>query len=772
MKTPFFSIPQGLARRTLAALLIGFGCAWPLILAMDLAVPAALCAACCGAVALLYALTDCMPRLRLVGHAVLLFALFGILWPYRDHLQAVSHALTLFLSGQPLALAAYSRVIAVLLCILLTSIGAALAKSEFALFPLALFTVLELMLVSLLGLDAASFSLILLLAALLLTANASGVSFLRLAPMTAAVLALTLALLPLSGSTVPSFQAFAQKVQRIIDDYFFFTEPRTAFSLSQTGYQPLGPERLGGTANPTDAPVMYVKTPQRTLLRATVKNEYTGLAWADTTSGRRYLFVSPRFASIRRDLFDLNRPAESALLPGSRTLEVSMLSDAASTLFLTQRFLSPKGENIVSYFSPSSEVFATRSLAIGDHYAFSGRLLDASGEGVRRAVLASLDPSDPNFEAVRSIYLQLPNSVEPEVYQIAGELTAGLEHDFDRAAVLCLYLQRSFPYSLEQSEPPLTRDFVSWFLLEEKRGYCTSFASALTVLARACGLPARYVEGYAALPAVDGFAHVTQKDAHAWTEIYFPGYGWLSFDPTPGAGNAPDYGGNSNDLSMPPDDPSAAPSDDPSGNSDPDGDAASDPAPTPSPTPSPIPTPTPSPTPEHHDPSVTPTPEITPVPTPVPTPTPPPAPDDEHNPSAPLVFILLALLLLILLIAARLILTAPARVASRYRNPGDQVLVWYHACRQALSCMNLGVQPGEAPATYLLRCQESLDSRVTLMKLVKAVCVARYSARRLKPAAAQKAENTYRSVYALLTPAQKLKLHAHRFVHGLSIRDL
>ena len=763
MKTPFFSIPKGLFLHALITLCIGFGCTWPLLPALNLTASMPLCLACCCAVTLLFSLLDCLPRLRLWACPLLLAALAAVVWPYRDHLQAISHALTLFLHGQPLALAAYSRVICVLLGALLTAVGASLARSEHAFFPLAFLVVLELTVLSLSGLPSAPAAVAALLGALLLAARMPAVSALRLLPMAGAALALTLALFPFSASTVPALEAFAQRVQRAVDDYFFFTEPRTAFSLSQTGYQPFGAQRLGGTAVPTDDPVMQVKTPQRALLRAAIKNEYTGLAWADTTSGRRYLFISPRFAALRRDLFDLDRPKESSLLPGSRTLEVVLMQDAASTLFLTQRFLSPKGEGIVSYFSPSSEVFATRSLAAGDRYSFSGRLLDASGEGVRRAVLAALDPSDPYLESVTDTYLQLPASVEPEVYEIARELTAGFTNDFDRAAALCLYLQRSFPYSLEQNDPPLTRDFVSWFLLEEKRGYCTSFASAMTVLARAVGLPARYVEGYAASPDADGFARVTQKDGHAWTEIYFPGFGWLTFDPTPGEGGAPDYGDN---PSSPPDDPADSPSDDPS--DDPSGDASSQS----SPSPTPEPTPSPSPTPEHHDPAVTPTPEITPAPTPLstpPDPDKPDAPDDRDFPPLLLAFLLFALL--VLLCALRLIFTAPARVASRYRNPGDQVLIWYYALAQALACMGLPLQPGEAPASYLLRCQEALHGRVMLMKLGKSLCVARYSARRLKPVAAQNAEQTYRDLCALLTPMQRLRLHAHRFVHGLSLRD-
>ena len=778
MKTPFFSPPKGLALRALTALCIGFGCTWPLVLALRLTAPAAFCALCCAGVVLADSLGACMPRLRGAAYALVLGALIYALWPYRDQLYAIRQSVLLFKTGQPLALAAYSRAITALLSVLLTGMGVSLAASEYAFFPLAALTMLELMLVSFLGLPAGYPAFVVLIAALLLSARQPGVSALRAVPMAAAALALTLLLLPLSGATLPSLQAFAQKVQRTINDYFNFTEPRTPFSLSQTGYQPYGPDRLGGTVSPTDTPVMQVKTPGRTLLRATAKNEYTGLAWADTILSQRYLFIDLYRAALRRDLFDQARPENTALLPGSRTLEVQMLSDAANTLFLTQRFLAPKGEDIVTYFSRSTEVYATRKLAAGDSYTFSGRLLDASSAGARRAVLESTDPNDPYYETVKSLYLQLPVYVESAVYQIARELTRDCQNDYDRAAALCQFLQRAYPYSLKQNRPPLTRDFVSWFLLEEKRGYCTSFASALTVLARCIGLPARYIEGYAATPDSDGIARVTQMDGHAWTEIYFPGFGWLSFDPTPGEGNEPDYGaddpeGEENPPQDPESDPENEPEDEPE--NEPESEPSSDPSSEPTPTSTPVPTPTPSPTPRHDDPSVTPTPEITPAPTPVPTPTPspsaPPTPPEEDDKDFPPLLWLLLLVLLAALIALRFALTAPARVAARYRAPDDQVLIWYHACRQALMCMDLPLRPGEAPASYLLRCQQELCGRVMLMHLGQSVCVARYSARRLKPAAARKAEETYRALYGQLTLSQKLRLHIHRFVRGLSLGD-
>ncbi|MBQ7850528.1 MAG: transglutaminase domain-containing protein, partial [Clostridia bacterium] len=426
-------------------------------------------------------------------------------------------------------------------------------------------------------------------AALLIRANHALLPLRRIIPLTAVITVIAYLLVPAGGVTIAPLKDAADELRQKILDYLFFTEPRTAFSFASTGWQPLGQERMGGPVSPTNDPVMQIETSGRTLLRATVKNEYTGLAWADTMSGRRYLFVSPRYAQLRRDLFDQSRPARAVrtMLPESEPVSVTIWSDAASTLFLTQRFSAPRGEGIVPYYSPSSEVFSTRSLAFGDVYTFSARRMTASTEGMRAAVLRAYDAGDPYYAEVRSAYLQLPAAVENRVYQLARQLTSGEANDFDRAAALCAYLQSSFPYTLDQSVPPVTQDFVSWFLFEEQKGYCTSFASAFCVLARCAGLPARYIEGYAAIPDRDGVARVTQQYAHAWAEIYFPGFGWLTFDPTPGAGSGenaesggdslPD-GRNDNDQ---PGDPEQNPDSNPVGVT-----RTPTPEPTPSPTPS------------------------------------------------------------------------------------------------------------------------------------------------------------------------------------------
>lgn len=752
MKKSFFSVPRTLPLHALTTFLIGVGCVWPLSLSLGLTAPLSLCLTACGAVTLLFALLDCMPRLRALAYPLLLLAIGGSALSLRGQFSAVGAALTLMVHGQPLALAAYSQELSLLLSLVFTGIGASLSRSEQAFFPLALLEIALLFIVSFLGAQIGAASLLPLILALLLSGRAPGVRARRIVPLCAAILAATALLMPLSAQVSPELNQLAQRVRRMLDDYLFFTDARTTFSLSATGYQPLGVSQLGGPANPEDTPVMQVRTSGRTLLRGTIKNEYDGHAWADSTSGRRYLYVNPRFYALRRDLFDQKRPSDAirAQLPAGETITVLMRADAASTLYLTQRFSALSGHEIVPYFSPASEVFGTRSLAFGDSYTFTGLRLSGDTPGIREAVLAAAHHSDAYADTVRADYLALPDGVETDVYALAGQITQDAQTDFDRAAALCAYLRSAYPYTLAQNVPPAGRDFVSWFLLDEQQGYCTSFATAMAVMARMVGLPARYIEGYAAVPDSDSVARVTQQQAHAWVEIYFSGFGWLPFDPTPGTNDA---GGT-------------RPSDDPEGDSPtPSPSPTATPTPSPSPAPDASPSPTPSPSPE---PDSTPTPEPD-TPSDTPTPTPPPSDDEPPRDPPHRLWPLLLLLLLALLAALRLYLCAPAQVARRQKNANDALLVWYRAAEDALLCMGIAPLPGEAPASFLWRAQGELHDAVKLTGLGKALCVAQYSGRTLKRTQPERAQKVYAALFAQMTPRQKLRLFARRFIRGIRL---
>lgn len=759
MKKTFFSMPNGLLLHALTTFLIGIGCTYPLSLSLGLTAPLSLSVSCCALVTLAFALLSCLPRLRALAYPLLLAVLCAFVFSLRGQMNAISAALTLLLNGHALALAAYSRALVVLFSLVFTGIGAALSRSEQAFFPLALLVIVLLFIVSFLGIEVGAFSLLPLVLALILSGRAPGVSAKRLIPMAAAALGIVALMMPMATQTAPELNDFARRMRQKIDDYLFFTEPRTTFSLSTTGYQPLGVSQLGGPANPEETPVIQVRTSGRTLLRGAIKNEYDGSAWTDSTSGRRYLLVNPRFILLRRSLFDLDRP-EKALrsqLPQSELITVLMRSDSVSTLYLTQRFSALSGEGIVPYFSPASEVFGTRSLTLGDSYTFSGTRMSYDTQGVRDVVLAASKSPDQPLEGIRETYLSVPSGVEPDVYALVTRITQDAQNDFDRAAALCAYLRSAYSYTLEQSIPPTGRDFVSWFLLTERQGYCTSFASAMAVMARIAGLPSRYIEGYAAVPDSDGTARVTQRNAHAWVEIYFSGFGWLSFDATPGYGTE----NTSDDGNLPDNPPAASPS--PSPTPTPDA--------TPSPSPSPEMTPTPSP---ENQPDATPTPSPTPEPTPEPTPSPddpdvtptpsPPPDDSQKNPPPGWLWLLLILLILAAAVAARLYFCAPARVAGRQSSTNDALFVWYRAIEEALLCMGIAAMPGEAPATFLLRAQTQLGDAVKLTTLGKALCVAQYSAHTLKRTQPERAEKTYSDLLALMKPMQKLRLYVRRLL--------
>jgi transglutaminase-like putative cysteine protease len=136
---------------------------------------------------------------------------------------------------------------------------------------------------------------------------------------------------------------------------------------------------------------------------------------------------------------------------------------------------------------------------------------------------------------VRSRYLWLPDTIPERVLVLARDLTATAPTPYDRAYVIEAYL-RTFPYNLDVPAPPSDRDVADYFLFELQEGYCDYYATAMVVMARAAGLPARYVTGYAAgtYDYSKGHYVVTEANAHAWVEVYFQGYGWVEFEPTAG----------------------------------------------------------------------------------------------------------------------------------------------------------------------------------------------------------------------------------------------
>ena len=126
--------------------------------------------------------------------------------------------------------------------------------------------------------------------------------------------------------------------------------------------------------------------------------------------------------------------------------------------------------------------------------------------------------------------------LDPGVEALVAELTAGAENGYARVRRILDFLtdaRNEFTYSLSTS-PGTTGDDLADFLLEGRRGYCEQYAGAMAVMVRAAGLPSRVALGYTpGDPAEGGARLITTDDAHAWVEVFFAGFGWVPFDPTP-----------------------------------------------------------------------------------------------------------------------------------------------------------------------------------------------------------------------------------------------
>jgi transglutaminase-like putative cysteine protease len=148
--------------------------------------------------------------------------------------------------------------------------------------------------------------------------------------------------------------------------------------------------------------------------------------------------------------------------------------------------------------------------------------------------VAQLRSSEANYPRwVSQRYLALPPDVPQRVLALARDLTATSPTPYDRAADIEAYLRR-IPYTTDLPAPPPDRDLVDYFLFDLRQGYCDYYASAMVVLARAAGLPARVAMGYTTgeQEGGEGTYLVTEANAHAWVEVYLPPYGWVEFEPT------------------------------------------------------------------------------------------------------------------------------------------------------------------------------------------------------------------------------------------------
>ncbi|MBZ5536958.1 MAG: transglutaminaseTgpA domain-containing protein [Acidobacteriia bacterium] len=130
-------------------------------------------------------------------------------------------------------------------------------------------------------------------------------------------------------------------------------------------------------------------------------------------------------------------------------------------------------------------------------------------------------------------YLDLP-AVDTRISELAMKITRADTNSYDRARSVERYLRENFGYTLDLPAVQ-EQDPIAQFLFETRRGHCEYFATSMAILLRTLGIPSRVINGFQTgeYNAVGKDFIVRQADAHSWVEVFFPGYGWVAFDPTP-----------------------------------------------------------------------------------------------------------------------------------------------------------------------------------------------------------------------------------------------
>jgi transglutaminase-like putative cysteine protease len=364
-------------------------------------------------------------------------------------------------------------------------------------------------------------------------------SFLR-AGLAISVIAIALAWVAPTALASRPFQEFWDKVgepwrrlqdqsSRIFHNLNYRNQPAfVSFGLST---------KFGGAVNLSDDPVMDVESSYARYWRVMVFHEYATEGWNNTDQavipleGGQESLASPSF-DLRLEMTQTVTLRQSLGPPGiiaaagQPVASAQPLDARVSAVTVEADSIQSQTGITVSNTLPgdASVLYIKDLLKAGQSYDVASSITIADVLSLRAAGVEY-----PSWIVPR--YLQLPDAFPARVRLLAEQITEGRETPFDKAEAIEGYL-RNIPYNQQINAPAPGQDGVDYFLFEAKEGYCDYYASAMVTMLRAVGVPARYVRGYSWGEQEDGVFHVLASNAHAWPEVFFPGYGWVEFEPT------------------------------------------------------------------------------------------------------------------------------------------------------------------------------------------------------------------------------------------------
>lgn len=274
------------------------------------------------------------------------------------------------------------------------------------------------------------------------------------------------------------------------------------FNLHSLGYG--NESSLGGSVDLDDTILMKIQADGPMYLRGNVKDRYTGHAWEKTLS----------------DITNLSKTAVH---------EVDMDSPAYQDGTEASLRIYPAVPSSAALFTPLSATYLYSRMRVGfDKYYIYYNI--GSGYKIGPYTVTYKDMTYPEHfdytaEEVSdryARYLQLPEDISRRLVALVDDITGDAFTVSAKVDAIRRYLTENFTYSLTVETPPGDMDFVEHFVFEEKRGYCTYFATSAAVMCRIAGIPARYVQGFKIdedRTDPEGRYILTGREAHAWVEI-------------------------------------------------------------------------------------------------------------------------------------------------------------------------------------------------------------------------------------------------------------
>jgi transglutaminase-like putative cysteine protease len=271
-----------------------------------------------------------------------------------------------------------------------------------------------------------------------------------------------------------------------------------------------------GYVPPPSLPFIYgnvVRSEIRYYWRSQTYDVYTGHIWIANPA---WIQDMPANSPYHPDL---------VILPDNYQLvrqTVERLQPMNTAIFVTGDLLSVDRPSTAAWRASGDLVDARTD---EDMYVANSRVQSVTVDQLR---LSGNDYPD----SIRN-YLYLPDELPERVRNLAVQLARDQPTPYDKVMAIQNYL-RQFPYSLKVPGAPADRDVADYFLFDLQKGYCDYFATTMVVLLRSVGIPARLVTGFSS-GTYDDHNHrfmVVQADAHSWVEVYFPGNGWVEFEPT------------------------------------------------------------------------------------------------------------------------------------------------------------------------------------------------------------------------------------------------